>query len=138
MIFAVQFGSHEWLINRLAKNHRQSFENNNDADSHLPKIPDLGRIHHKMVVNEMSHFVELLVELIELRRLGHDVFVHEEWRLDLLVASFPQEVEGVCDQCLVQVDTVIRQEIASVTSDLRPCEHAHHPSLVQGFEMRNY
>jgi hypothetical protein len=40
---------------------------------------------HWNVLN-MMHLVELFVKLIELRRLRHDVLVHQERRLDFFVS----------------------------------------------------
>ena len=37
-------------------------------------------------VRSIMHLVELFVKLIELRRLRHDVLVHQEWRLDFFVS----------------------------------------------------
>lgn len=42
-----------------------------------------------------THLVQLLVKLVKLRRLGHDILVHHEGWLDLLVAAFAQKVETV-------------------------------------------
>jgi hypothetical protein len=41
-------------------------------------------------VQSMMHLVELFVKLIELRRLRHDVLVHQEWRLDFSVSPLAQ------------------------------------------------
>ena len=62
--------------------------------------------------------VELLVELVQLRRLGHLVLVHEEWWLDLFVVFLAQKVQGICDQSLVEIDTIVGEIVSSVTSHL--------------------
>jgi hypothetical protein len=41
-------------------------------------------------VQSMMHLVELFIKLIELRRLRHDVLVHQEWRLDFFVSPLAQ------------------------------------------------
>lgn len=68
---------------------------------------------------ERTYLVQLFVELRQLRGLGHHLLVHHEWRLDVLVASLAQELEAVGDECLVQVDTVVGQEVSSVSGNLR-------------------
>ena len=45
---------------------------------------------HWNVQNMVMHLVELFVKLIELRRLRHDVLVHQEWRLDFSVSPLAQ------------------------------------------------
>lgn len=61
--------------------------------------------------------VQRLVELFQLGGSGHEVFLDHERCLDLLVAALTEEVEAVVDQGLVQVDTVVRQEEATVAGD---------------------
>ena len=58
--------------------------------------------------------VEFFVELVKLRSLGHHVLVHEEWRLDLLVASFTQKIEPVRDEGLIEVNPIVREEVSTV------------------------
>jgi hypothetical protein len=50
----------------------------------------------------------------------HDVFINDEWRLDFLVSSFAEEVEGMGDQSLIKIDTIICEEVATVTCNLGP------------------
>ena len=88
----------------------------------------------------MAHLVELFVKLIELRRLRHHVLVHQEWRLDLSVSPLAQKVEPVRDESLIEVDTIIREEVSTMTRDLGTCKtlsgdkfHClHDRHLVQG------
>ena len=72
-------------------------------------------------VQNMMHLVELFVELVELRRLRHDVLVHQEWRLDFLVFPLAQKVEPVRDESLIEVDTIIREEVSTMARDLGTC-----------------
>lgn len=67
----------------------------------------------------VADLIELLVKLVELRRLGHHVPVHEERRLDLLVPAFTEKVKSVCNQSMVQIDAIVGEEVASVSRDLR-------------------
>ena len=67
----------------------------------------------------LSDLVQLLVELRELCGLGHHLLVHHEWWLEISVPFLAQEVKAVRDKSLIEVDTVVREEVASVTSDLR-------------------
>jgi len=70
----------------------------------------------------MTHLVKLLVKLIELRRLRHDVLVHQEWRLYFFVSPLAQQVEPVRDESLIKVDTITREEVSTVARDLGTCE----------------
>ena len=70
----------------------------------------------------MMHLVELFVKLIELRRLRHDVLVHQEWRLDFFVFPLAQKVEPVRDESLIEVDTIIREEVSTMARDLGTCK----------------
>lgn len=67
------------------------------------------------------HLVELFIKLIELCGLRHDVLVHHERRLDFSVSPLAQEVEPVRDESLIEVDTIIREEVSTMTRDLCPC-----------------
>jgi hypothetical protein len=69
------------------------------------------------------HLVELFVKLIELRGLRHDVLVHHERRLDFSVSPLVQEVEPVRNESLIEVDTIIREEVSTMTGDLGPCKN---------------
>lgn len=71
----------------------------------------------------MMHLVELFVKLIELRRLRHDVLVHQEWRLDFFVFPLAQKVEPVRDESLIEVDTIICEEVSTMARDLGTCEN---------------
>jgi hypothetical protein len=51
------------------------------------------------------------------------LFIHEKWWLDLLVPSFPQEIEPVLNKSLDQVDTVICEEVTPMSSDLGAFAH---------------
>ena len=62
-----------------------------------------------------TDLVEFLVELFKLGGFGHYFLVHEEGRLNLLISSFTQKVETVGDECLVEVNTVICEEVATVS-----------------------
>lgn len=73
-------------------------------------------------VQSMMHLVELFVKLIELRRLRHDVLVHQEWRLDFFVSPLAQQVEPVRDESLIEVDTIIREEVSTMARDLGTCK----------------
>lgn len=68
-----------------------------------------------------TYLVKFLVELAELGGLAHDVFVDHEWGLNLFVATFSKEVKGVGDECLVEIDAVVGEEVASVTDYLCAC-----------------
>lgn len=68
----------------------------------------------------MTRLVQLLIKLIELRGLCHDVFIDDERWLDFLVSSFAEEVEGIRDKGLVEIDAVICEEVAAVTCNLCP------------------
>lgn len=66
----------------------------------------------------LSCLVQFLVELVKLRGLCHDVFIDKEWWLDFLVSLSAEEVESICDKGLVEIDTIICEEVAAVTCDL--------------------
>ena len=68
------------------------------------------------------YLVELFVELIQLRGLCHHILVHHERWLDFSVSPFAQKVEPIRDECLIEVDTIVREEVATMTSDLRACK----------------
>jgi len=65
--------------------------------------------------------VKFFVELVKLRSLGHYVLVHEEGWLDLLVASFPQKIETIGDEGLVEVDAIVCEEVAPVAGYFCAC-----------------
>jgi len=65
-----------------------------------------------------THLVKGLVELLELGGLGHDLLAHHEGSLDLLVLLLAEEVKTVVDKGLVEVDTVVGEEVATVAVDL--------------------
>jgi hypothetical protein len=58
----------------------------------------------------------------QLGRFGHGLLLHEEGRLDLLVALGAKEVETVVNERLVEVDAVVDEEEATVTGDLGACK----------------
>ena len=66
----------------------------------------------------LRDLVQLLVELRQLRRLGHDVPQHEERRHIRLVALVEQEFETVVDQREVEEEAVASQTVATVANDL--------------------
>lgn len=68
-----------------------------------------------------THFVKFLVELAELCGLSHNVLVHHEWGLNLFVAMFSEEVKGVGNKGLIEIDTVIGEKVASVADYLCAC-----------------
>ena len=67
------------------------------------------------------NLVEFFVKLVKLRSLSHYVLVHEERRLDLLVASFAQKIEPVGDESLVEVDPVVCEKVSAVARYLCAC-----------------
>jgi hypothetical protein len=68
----------------------------------------------------LTRLIQLLIKLVKLRGLCHNIFIDDEWRLDFLVPSFAEEVEGISDEGLVKVDAVICEEVAAVTCNLGP------------------
>ena len=66
-----------------------------------------------------SHLVQLFVKLIELGGFGHYVPVHEERCLDFFVSSFTEKVKSICDQRMVQVYSIVGEEISSMSRYLR-------------------
>ena len=74
-------------------------------------------------VRDTKHLVELFVKLIQLRCLRHDILVHHEWGLDFFVSPLAQKVEPVRDKRLIEVDAIIREEVATVTRDLGSCKN---------------
>lgn len=92
----------------------------------------LGRGDEVLVVLVARDLVQLLVEVLELRRLGHMLLAHHERRHDLFVRLLAEEVEAVVDQRLVQVHTVPGQVEATVPRNLRAAvrveklEAVHH------------
>lgn len=68
-----------------------------------------------------THLVKGLVKLLELGSLGHDLLAHHEGSLDLLVLTLAEEVEAVVDERLVEVDTIVGEEVAAVAVDLGAC-----------------
>jgi hypothetical protein len=67
---------------------------------------------------ESAYLVQSLVEFRQLGSLTHHILVHHEWSLNLLVRLFTEEIKTVVDQCQVEVDTIICQEVSSVTGNL--------------------
>ena len=67
------------------------------------------------------NLVKLFIELVELCSFGHYILIHEEGRLDLLVTLFTQKVETVGDQSLVEVDTIVCEEVATVAGYFCTC-----------------
>lgn len=66
--------------------------------------------------DEFVDLVQFFVKLIELSCLRHDIFVHHERWLDLLVTLFAEEVKAVGNKGLVQIDAFVCEEVASVAS----------------------
>jgi len=77
----------------------------------------------------VTHLVELFIELIELRCLRHDVLIHQKRRLDLSVFPLSQEVEPIRDEGLIEVDTIIREEVPTMAGDLGPCKNGQERFL---------
>lgn len=65
-------------------------------------------------IRDTVHLVEFFVKLIQLRGLPHDVLVHHKRGLDFLVSSLAQKIEPIRDERLIEVDTIIREEIPTV------------------------
>jgi hypothetical protein len=80
----------------------------------------LGGRNQVLVLNILAlhHFVQLLIELLQLCCLGHIVSFHEERRLDWIVVSVGEEVQAIVNECLIQEDTPFAQEVATVTDKL--------------------
>lgn len=64
-----------------------------------------------------EYFVQLLVKVLELGRLGHDVFVHEEGRLNGCIVALGEEIESVLDEGEIQSDTIVCEKVSSVADD---------------------
>lgn len=62
--------------------------------------------------------VQLLIKLVQLRRLGHHILPHHERRLNTPVIAFAEELETVVDQGLVEVHAGVGEEEAAVAGDL--------------------
>lgn len=66
----------------------------------------------------INDFIELLVELFQLRRLRHVILQHElrclQWRVSFRI----KELQTVIDQGLIQEDSPFPQEIPSVSNNL--------------------
>jgi hypothetical protein len=66
----------------------------------------------------INYLVKLFVEIRELSSLCHNILVHEERGLKLLVGPLAKEGETIVDQSEVEIDTSFSQEITTVTSDV--------------------
>lgn len=71
---------------------------------------------------EQTNLVKFFVELVQLCGLGHYVLIHEKGRLDLFVTLLAQKVETVGDQSLVEVNTIVCEEVATVASNFSACK----------------
>lgn len=80
--------------------------------------------------------VEGLVELGELSRLGHKTTLHHERSHNLLVLFAAKEVETVGDESLVEVETIVGEEVASVTSNFGAALLVDHLETVHNFMVR--
>ena len=69
------------------------------------------------VRSDVLNLVKLFIKVIKLSALGHHFFAHEEGSLKEIVLAFPQEIQSIIDQGLVQADTNVFQEVATVTTD---------------------
>jgi hypothetical protein len=72
---------------------------------------------NEVLVSVAHHLIQLLVKVRELRRLGHDLLLHEEGRLHAREALLGQQRNAVVDQRLVQQQTNAFQEVTAVTSN---------------------
>lgn len=70
------------------------------------------------LVLALSDLVQLLIEVGQLRRLGHLVAEHEEGWLVGRVALVEEELEAVVDQREVEEETVAGQAITPVSNNL--------------------
>lgn len=73
------------------------------------------------VVLAIHNLVQLLVELLELRRLRHVILHHELRRLQGGVTTLREKLEAVVDDSLVQEHAPLAQEISPVA------DHLHAP-----------
>jgi hypothetical protein len=65
-----------------------------------------------------KYLIKLFVKVIQLGCLGHNIFVHEEGRLDGCVTSLCKEVETVLDEGEIQSHAMVGEKVSSVTDDL--------------------
>lgn len=66
----------------------------------------------------VGDLVQLVVELFQLRSLGHHILQHELRRLQRRVAPTVQELQAVVDERLVEEGAPVLEEVASVAHDL--------------------
>jgi hypothetical protein len=69
-------------------------------------------------VLSLHDLVQLLVELLQLRGLGHVLLEHEVWGLIWLVAFVKEEFESVVDHGEIEEEAIACQAEPSVTSNL--------------------
>mmetsp|Transcript_13538 Transcript_13538/g.29418 ORF Transcript_13538/g.29418 Transcript_13538/m.29418 type:complete len:336 (-) Transcript_13538:55-1062(-) len=70
------------------------------------------------VIRLPTHFIKLLVEIFQLGNTAHDILVHKVGRLKDLIPPFAQEGNSVIDECLVQQDSGVFEEVAAVSGDV--------------------
>ena len=80
-----------------------------------------------------TYLVKLLIELIKLGCLGHDVLVDHEWRLNFLVSLFPEEIETVVNQRLVEINTIVGKIVSSVPNVLCTFEYLSTSNFGAGY-----
>lgn len=70
------------------------------------------------LVLALSDLVQFLVELLELRRLGHEIFQHELRGLVRLVALPEEKLQAIVDEGQVEEKTVSSQAVTAVPNNL--------------------
>mmetsp|Transcript_115027 Transcript_115027/g.330461 ORF Transcript_115027/g.330461 Transcript_115027/m.330461 type:complete len:325 (+) Transcript_115027:568-1542(+) len=83
-----------------------------------------------------DHLVEDIIVVCKLRGLAHQVFLHEERRLESRVATHGQEREAVIDQRLIQQHAGAHEEIAAGSGDVAAFLEGDGADHLQKFEMR--
>src|SRR4051795_12375593 len=80
----------------------------------------LGRSNQVFVCTVVSlhNLVQLLVELLQLRRLCHVLLEHEVWGLIWLIALVEEEFESVIDHGEIEEEAITGQAVPSVPSNL--------------------
>ena len=65
----------------------------------------------------ITDLVKLIVELLKLGSFRHNFFIHHERRLNLLVSTLSQKVKAVRDESLIKIDTIVSEEVTSMTAN---------------------
>ena len=63
------------------------------------------------------HFVKFFIELIELGRLCHLIFVHEEGWLDFLVLFRSEIIQAIRNESLIKINAIVCEVVTSMTSN---------------------